>query len=79
MLSQLRKVLAVSALSLVAVTAAHAADKHKVAFVPQLIGIPYFNAMEAGATVPPRISASISSIPARSTPTRSTSCRSCRT
>ncbi|TIU57177.1 MAG: autoinducer 2 ABC transporter substrate-binding protein, partial [Mesorhizobium sp.] len=48
MLSQLRKVLAVSALSLVAVTAAHAADKHKVAFVPQLIGIPYFNAMEAG-------------------------------
>ncbi|RUX18782.1 MULTISPECIES: autoinducer 2 ABC transporter substrate-binding protein [unclassified Mesorhizobium] len=48
MLSQLRKVLAASALSLVAATAAHAADKHKVAFVPQLIGIPYFNAMEAG-------------------------------
>ncbi|RVB37651.1 autoinducer 2 ABC transporter substrate-binding protein, partial [Mesorhizobium sp. M7A.F.Ca.CA.004.05.1.1] len=48
MLSQFKKVLAASALSLAIATAAHAADKHKVAFVPQLIGIPYFNAMEAG-------------------------------
>ncbi|MBX3596774.1 MAG: autoinducer 2 ABC transporter substrate-binding protein [Rhizobiaceae bacterium] len=31
-----------------AATAAFAQDKPKVAFVPQLIGIPYFNAMEAG-------------------------------
>lgn len=27
---------------------AYAADKPKVAFIPQIIGIPYFNAMEAG-------------------------------
>jgi len=42
------KVLAVSALAIAVSTAAFAADKPKVAFVPQLIGIPYFNAMEAG-------------------------------
>ena len=42
------KVLAVSALAIAVSTAAFAQDKPKVAFVPQLIGIPYFNAMEAG-------------------------------
>jgi rhamnose transport system substrate-binding protein len=48
MLKHIRKALAVSALSLAVSSAAFAQDKPKVAFVPQLIGIPYFNAMEAG-------------------------------
>jgi rhamnose transport system substrate-binding protein len=41
-------VLALSALTLALGSSAFAQDKPKVAFVPQLIGIPYFNAMEAG-------------------------------
>ena len=48
MLTQFRKVLAVSALAFAVSTSVFAQDKPKVAFVPQLIGIPYFNAMEAG-------------------------------
>jgi len=36
------------ALSLGLSTTAIAADKPKIAFVPQIVGIPYFNAMEAG-------------------------------
>lgn len=47
MLKHLARALAASAILAVA-TAAMAQDKPKVAFVPQLIGIPYFNAMEAG-------------------------------
>jgi ABC-type sugar transport system substrate-binding protein len=48
MLKQIKTMLTVSALSLAVATAVFAQDKPKVAFVPQLIGIPYFNAMEAG-------------------------------
>ena len=48
MLHHLKKVLAVSAISVLAATSAFAQEKAKIAFVPQLIGIPYFNAMEAG-------------------------------
>lgn len=48
MRAYINKVLAVSALAIAVSTAAFAQDKPKVAFVPQLIGIPYFNAMEAG-------------------------------
>lgn len=48
MLKHIRKALAVSALSFAVSSAAFAQDKPKIAFVPQLIGIPYFNAMEAG-------------------------------
>ena len=48
MRAYIQKVLAVSALAIAVSTAAFAQDKPKVAFVPQLIGIPYFNAMEAG-------------------------------
>ena len=47
MLANIRKALMVTVLSLVVSTTVNAADK-KVAFVPQLIGIPYFNAMQAG-------------------------------
>ncbi len=48
MYSTIKTALAVSAFALALGSAAFAADKPKVAFVPQLIGIPYFNAMEAG-------------------------------
>ncbi|MCX5516562.1 autoinducer 2 ABC transporter substrate-binding protein [Kaistia algarum] len=48
MFSSIKKVMAATAITVLATTAAFAADKPKVAFVPQLIGIPYFNAMEAG-------------------------------
>ncbi len=47
MLKHLARALALSAMVAVAGVAS-AQDKPKVAFVPQLIGIPYFNAMEAG-------------------------------
>lgn len=42
--------LLMSALALACATAlpAHAEEKARIAFVPQIIGIPYFNAMEAG-------------------------------
>lgn len=41
--------LALIAVALLAATSSHAQDaKKKVAFVPQLVGIPYFDAMEAG-------------------------------
>ena len=41
--------LALIAAALLAATSSHAQDaKKKVAFVPQLVGIPYFDAMEAG-------------------------------
>ncbi len=42
------KLLAYAAAALVLSTSAWAQGKPKVAFIPQLIGIPYFNAMEAG-------------------------------
>jgi rhamnose transport system substrate-binding protein len=45
---KLIKTLTVLAMTAAVVTAAQAQDKPKVAFVPQIIGIPYFNAMEAG-------------------------------
>ncbi|MBP1848462.1 rhamnose transport system substrate-binding protein [Rhizobium petrolearium] len=48
MFAKFKTVLAVSALTLALGSSALAQDKPKVAFVPQLIGIPYFNAMEAG-------------------------------
>jgi rhamnose transport system substrate-binding protein len=48
MFPKFKTVLAVSALTLALGSSAFAQDKPKVAFVPQLIGIPYFNAMEAG-------------------------------
>ena len=41
--------IALIAVALLAATSSHAQDaKKKVAFVPQLVGIPYFDAMEAG-------------------------------
>lgn len=46
--SSLKKTLALSLLTIALAVPAVAQDKPKVAFVPQLIGIPYFNAMEAG-------------------------------
>lgn len=48
MFNSITKALTISVFTLVAATASFAADKEKVAFVPQLIGIPYFNAMQAG-------------------------------
>ena len=66
------------ALLAVSSTFALAADK-KVAFVPQIIGIPYFDAMKAGGEKAAANSASTSSIRAQSTPTLSTRCRSSRT
>jgi rhamnose transport system substrate-binding protein len=48
MLNSIKKLMAATAITVLATTAVFAADKPKVAFVPQLIGIPYFNAMEAG-------------------------------
>ena len=42
------KFLAVAATAMILSASALAADKPKVAFIPQLIGIPYFNAMEDG-------------------------------
>ncbi|MFB2551779.1 autoinducer 2 ABC transporter substrate-binding protein [Ensifer soli] len=48
MLTQMKKALAASAFTLALAASAFAQEKPKVAFVPQLIGIPYFNAMEAG-------------------------------
>jgi len=48
MLNIVKKAFALSALTFALSTTAFAQDKPKVAFVPQLIGIPYFNAMEAG-------------------------------
>ncbi|MCD7109626.1 autoinducer 2 ABC transporter substrate-binding protein [Rhizobium sp. DKSPLA3] len=48
MFSKLKTILAASAVTLALGSSAFAQDKPKVAFVPQLIGIPYFNAMEAG-------------------------------
>lgn len=43
-----RRLMAAAAIALFAAGGAVAQDKPKVAFIPQLIGIPYFNAMEAG-------------------------------
>src|SRR5579872_1537680 len=43
-----RKSLAFAAAALLLSTGAWSQEKPKVAFIPQLIGIPYFNAMEAG-------------------------------
>src|ERR1700675_1165347 len=40
--------LAAASMTLMVVAAAQAQGKPKVAFVPQLVGIPYFNAMQAG-------------------------------
>jgi rhamnose transport system substrate-binding protein len=48
MLANFKRVLVVTVMTMAVSTAAFAQDKPKVAFVPQLIGIPYFNAMEAG-------------------------------
>lgn len=48
MLNTVKKAFALSALTFAISTTAFAQDKPKIAFVPQLIGIPYFNAMEAG-------------------------------
>ena len=48
MFKKIGRALTVSAFSLIIAGAAGAQEKPKVAFVPQLIGIPYFNAMEAG-------------------------------
>ena len=48
MFKKIGRALTVSAFSLLIAGAAGAQEKPKVAFVPQLIGIPYFNAMEAG-------------------------------
>lgn len=45
---KLTRTLAALAMITAAATAVAAQDKPKVAFVPQIIGIPYFNAMEAG-------------------------------
>ncbi|MGE3876431.1 MAG: autoinducer 2 ABC transporter substrate-binding protein [Parvibaculaceae bacterium] len=45
---KLIRTLATLAMITAAATAVAAQDKPKVAFVPQIIGIPYFNAMEAG-------------------------------
>ena len=44
----LKTILAATVAAVALAGAAHAADKPRVAFVPQLIGIPYFNSMEAG-------------------------------
>jgi len=70
---------ALLAVALLAVSSnfALSADK-KVAFVPQIIGIPYFDAMKAGGEEAAANSVSISSIRVRSTPTLSTRCRSSR-
>jgi rhamnose transport system substrate-binding protein len=48
MLKSLKLVLAAATMLGAASGAAFAADKNTVAFVPQIVGIPYFNAMEAG-------------------------------
>ncbi len=48
MFQKFKRVLAVSALTITVSSGALAQEKPKIAFVPQLIGIPYFNAMEAG-------------------------------
>lgn len=48
MFPNIKKVLLASSLSFALGSAGFAQDKPTVAFVPQLIGIPYFNAMEAG-------------------------------
>ena len=48
MFKKIGRALTVSAFSLIIAGVAGAQEKPKVAFVPQLIGIPYFNAMEAG-------------------------------
>lgn len=48
MLAHFKRIFFVSALTMAVSTAVFAQTKPKVAFVPQLIGIPYFNAMEAG-------------------------------
>lgn len=48
MFNHITKALTISAFTLVTATAAFAAEKPKVAFVPQLVGIPYFNAMQDG-------------------------------
>ncbi|MCD2180450.1 autoinducer 2 ABC transporter substrate-binding protein [Rhizobium sp. GN54] len=48
MLNTVKNAFVLSALTLALSSTAFAQDKPKVAFVPQLIGIPYFNAMEAG-------------------------------
>ena len=49
MLKHIGSLLGGSALLALAAVAAHAADaKNTVAFVPQIVGIPYFNAMEQG-------------------------------
>lgn len=48
MLKSVTKTLVASAIVAVGSAGAIAQEKDKVAFVPQLIGIPYFNAMEAG-------------------------------
>lgn len=48
MFNQFKKAFIASSVTLALASAAVAQDKPKVAFVPQLIGIPYFNAMEEG-------------------------------
>lgn len=48
MFHNLKTVLIASSLSLALASTVFAQDKPKVAFVPQLVGIPYFNAMEEG-------------------------------
>jgi rhamnose transport system substrate-binding protein len=48
MFPTIKKVLLASSLSIALGSTGFAQDKPTVAFVPQLIGIPYFNAMEAG-------------------------------
>lgn len=48
MLKILSKIATVSTFVALTTVSANAQEKNKVAFVPQLIGIPYFNAMEAG-------------------------------
>ena len=49
MLKHIGSLLAGSAILALATVAAHAADpKNTVAFVPQIVGIPYFDAMEQG-------------------------------
>lgn len=48
MVSFVGRSLAAAALVAVALGSARAAEVKTVAFVPQIVGIPYFNAMEAG-------------------------------
>ncbi|STQ44811.1 Autoinducer 2-binding protein lsrB precursor [Ewingella americana] len=79
MLKKMISTMVASALLGATAFSAFAQDKPKVAFVPQIVGIPYFKAMQDGGNRAAKAFGVDFIYSGRWIPTRWTSCKSCKT